>query len=299
LPYPTQPGQVGGHEGVGTIVKMGIGNEKADVKVGDRVGVKWLSGTCGSCAACLSGHDGVCFHQKISGYYTPGTFQQYVTGPANYVTPIPDGLDSAQAAPMLCAGVTTYAALRKSGAKSGEFVVILGSGGGLGHIGLQIGRSMGFRMIGIDADAKKDISVNSGAEAFFGLSQGAESVQSEVMKHTGGLGAHAVVVCTAANAAYASGIDLLRFGGRLVCVALPEGTPVPIGGALPQIIVMKELTIVGVAVGNRREAIETLNLAARGLVRSTLRTEKLDKLSDVFHEMEEGKLHGRVVLELD
>lgn len=134
LPYPTQPGQVGGHEGVGKIVKMGPGTERAAVKVGDRVGIKWVSAICGSCPACLSGHDGVCFNQKVSGYYTPGTFQQYVLGPADYVTPVPEGLDSAAAAPMLCAGVTVYAALRKSTAKSGDWVVLLGSGGGLGML---------------------------------------------------------------------------------------------------------------------------------------------------------------------
>lgn len=81
LPHPTQPGQVGGHEGVGKIVKMGSGTESSAVKIGDRVGIKWLSGICGSCAPCLSGHDGQCFSQKVSGYYTPGTFQQYVLGP--------------------------------------------------------------------------------------------------------------------------------------------------------------------------------------------------------------------------
>lgn len=79
---------------------MGAGTENAFVKVGQRVGIKWISAVCNSCPACLAGHDGVCFNQKISGYYTPGTFQQYVTGPASYVTPIPDGVDSAAAAPL-------------------------------------------------------------------------------------------------------------------------------------------------------------------------------------------------------
>lgn len=130
LPHPTQPGQVGGHEGVGKIVKMGPGTESAAVKVGDRVGIKWISAICGSCPACLAGHDGVCFNQKVSGYYTPGTFQQYVLGPANYVTPIPDSLDSAAAAPMLCAGVTVYSALEKSGARGGDWIALLGAGGG-------------------------------------------------------------------------------------------------------------------------------------------------------------------------
>jgi propanol-preferring alcohol dehydrogenase len=128
LPFPTQPGQIGGHEGVGTIVSMGAtpSGTTAPVKIGDRVGIKWISAICGACSACLAGHDGICFNQKVSGYYTPGTFQQYVLAPASYVTPIPEGLDSAAAAPMLCAGVTTYAALRRSGAESGQWVVVLG-----------------------------------------------------------------------------------------------------------------------------------------------------------------------------
>jgi len=134
LPAPTQAGQVGGHEGVGKIVKMGPGTETSSVKLGDRVGIKWISAICGSCPACLSGHDGVCFNQKVSGYYTPGTFQQYVLGPANYVTPVPESLPSDAAAPMLCAGVTVYSALRKSSAKSGDWVVLLGAGGGLGML---------------------------------------------------------------------------------------------------------------------------------------------------------------------
>ncbi|KAJ9665594.1 hypothetical protein H2201_004286 [Coniosporium apollinis] len=297
LPHPTQSGQVGGHEGVGKIVKMGPGTENSAVKVGDRVGVKWISAICWSCPACLEGHDGICFNQKVSGYYTPGTFQQYVLGPANYVTPIPDSLDSAAAAPMLCAGVTTYAALRKSGAQSGQFVAILGAGGGLGHIAVQLAsRGMALRVIGVDADEKKDLVMESGAEEFVGLGVG--DTVARVKELTGGLGVHAVLVLTAANAAYAGAMDMLRFGGRCVCVGIPEGDPIPIKGALPQFMVARALSIIGVAVGDRKEAIETLDFAARGIVKTHYRTEKMDKLTDVFQEMFEGKLKGRVVLDL-
>ncbi|KAK5014688.1 hypothetical protein LTR60_003232 [Cryomyces antarcticus] len=293
LPAPTQAGQVGGHEGVGKIVKMGPGTESAAVKVGDRVGVKWVSAT----SACLEGHDGVCFNQKVSGYYTPGTFQQYVIGPANYVTPIPDNLDSAAAAPLLCAGVTVYSALRKSEAKSGQFVVILGAGGGLGHLAVQIAsRGIGLRVIGIDHGSKEKLVTDSGAEAFIDHTKG--NAEEEVKKLTGGMGAHAVIVLTAANGAYASAMDLLRFGGTLVCVGIPEGDPLPIAKAYPQILVAKAQRIVGVAVGDRQEAIETLDLAARGVVKSHFRTAKMDELTSIFEDMFEGKLQGRVVLDL-
>ncbi|KAH7061544.1 chaperonin 10-like protein [Macrophomina phaseolina] len=298
LPFPTPEGQVGGHEGVGKIVKMGPGSEAAAVKLGDRVGIKWLNGICGSCTPCLAGMDGQCKSQKISGYYTPGTFQQYVLAPANYVTPIPDQLDSAAAAPMLCAGVTTYSALRKANAQSGDFVVLLGAGGGLGHIAVQLGsRGMGYRIIGVDSPSKESLILSSGAEYFLPHTLGAD-LPSRIQELTGGLGAQAVVVLTAANSAYAQAIDLLREGGTLVCVGIPEGAPVAIAGAVPQMLIGKALKIIGVAVGDRREAIETMDFAARGLVKTHYRTARMEELTDVFREMEEGKLQGRVVLDL-
>ncbi|MCJ1377431.1 hypothetical protein MMC17_000526, partial [Xylographa soralifera] len=301
LPYPTAPGQIGGHEGVGTIAKLGPGAELAGVKIGDRVGVKWVSRICGSCLACLEGYDGVCFNQAVSGYYTPGTFQQYVLGPANYVTPIPDSLSSTDAAPMLCAGVTTYAALKRSGAKAGQWVIVSGAGGGLGHIACQLGaRGMGFRMIGIDAASKRELVLASGAEHFVDVGAHADdaALTAEVLRLTGGPGAAAVLVCTASNTAYAQAMGFLRFGGTLVCVGMPEGALTPIATAFPNTMCAKMLTITSVAVGNRREAGEVLEFAARGVVKTHLRVERMEGLAGVFEEMAEGRLMGRVVLDL-
>ncbi|KAK2597848.1 hypothetical protein N8I77_012607 [Diaporthe amygdali] len=298
LPFPTEVGQIGGHEGVGEIVKMGPGTERSDVKVGDRVGIKWLADICGNCPPCLAGYDAVCFNQKISGYFWPGTFQQYVTSSATYVTPIPEALSSDTAAPMLCAGVTVYSALRKSNTQSGEWVVLLGAGGGLGHLAAQVAsRGMGLRVIGIDSGSKKDIVIESGAEHFIDFAA-SKDVAKEVMDLTGGLGAHAVVVLTAANGAYSMGMDLLRFGGTMVCIGIPEGEMKAISTAYPQILIAKAQKIVGVAVGNRKEAIETLDLAARGIIKTHFRTEKMDKLTEVFEQMHKGELNGRVVLDL-
>jgi len=299
LPFPTQAGQVGGHEGVGKIVKMGAGTDNAAVKMGDRVGIKWMAGICEACEACRAGMDASCFSGKVSGYYTPGTFQQYVLSPANYVTPIPDALSSDAAAPLLCAGVTVYAALRKTNADSGNFVVISGAGGGLGHLAVQFSaRGIGHRVIGIDHSSKKDLVLESGAEHFIPV-DGTDDLAEAVKNLTNGLGAHAVVVCTANNAAYAGSVDLLRFGGRVVCVGIPEGDLVPIQSANPSVLVAKALEIVGSAVGTRKQAIETMEFAARGIVKTHFRTEKMDKLTSVFEEMHKGELKGRVVLELD
>ncbi|PSS23096.1 hypothetical protein M430DRAFT_64761 [Amorphotheca resinae ATCC 22711] len=300
LPMMVPPTQVGGHEGIGIIHKLGPGSENGRVKVGDRVGIKWVAYACGACAPCLEGKDGVCFNQKISGYYYPGTFQEYALAPANYVTPIPDGLSSQDAAPMLCAGVTTYSALRKCDAKSGQWVVISGAGGGLGHLATQIGaRGMAYRIIGIDHGSKENLVKECGAEVFLDITKfDDKTLAAEVKKVTGGLGASAVIVCTAANRAYAQALDFLRFGGTLVCVGMPEGDSKPIEKAFPAVLVTQEWNIKGSAVGNQREALEVLDMAARGIVKTHLKVRKLEELTDVFHEMSEGKMQGRVVLDL-
>ncbi|EER41937.1 alcohol dehydrogenase [Histoplasma capsulatum var. duboisii H88] len=305
LPAPTAAGQVGGHEGVGKVVKLGPGTESSGVELGARVGVKWLQYACGNCEPCGAGVDACCVKSKVSGYYSPGTFQQYVTSPASYVTPIPDSLPSDLAAPLLCAGVTVYSALKRSQARPGDWVIISGAGGGLGHIATQLGsRGLGHRIIGIDHGSKRDIVLESGAEHFIDITQFTDNepkggkLAEHVQSLTGGLGAHAVIVCTSSNAAYAQGMYLLRMNGVLVCVGIPENVPLPIGSSFPAHLIGKQLSIVGSAVGTKRESIETMEFGARGIIQVHFRTEKMDALTDVFKEMERGDLKGRVVLDL-
>lgn len=257
-----------------------------------------MSGICNSCLPCLAGADAQCQNGKISGYYTPGTFQEYALGPADYVTPIPDGLPSAEAAPMLCAGVTVYSALQKANAQGGQYVVIMGAGGGLGHIACGIAsRGMGLRVIGIDHGSKEAVAKEAGVEFFLDFTKHKDMAQA-VKDVTGGLGAHAVLVLTSSNAAYAQAPTMLRFGGTVVCVGLPEGDVQPIASASAQLLIFKDLRIVGSAVGSRRQAIETLDFAARGVAKTHYRTVKLEGLTEVFEQMSEGKIEGRVVLEL-
>ena len=308
---------------MGKVVKLGLGTESLGVKVGDRVGIKWISSACGNCrmshapvllfqsifylltpVACHENVDAACSNAKLSGYYTPGTFQQYTLGPASYVTPIPDDVPSDVAAPLLCAGVTVYSALKRSEAKPGNWVVISGAGGGLGHIATQLSSGgLGHRVIGIDHGSKEELVRESGAEHFLDITKfpaddkGA-ALTAKVMELTGGRGANAAIVCTNSNAAYAQAIPMLGINGTLVCVGVPEHEPQPIMTAFPGLLIGKHIKIVGSAVGTRREAIETMEFAARGIIKPHFRLEKMEKLTDVFEEMHRGELKGRVVLDL-
>ncbi|KIW01724.1 uncharacterized protein PV09_06901 [Verruconis gallopava] len=291
---------VGGHEGVGIVKKLGPGNEHSPVKVGDRVGIKFIRGTCMSCVPCLEGHESQCINKTMSGYLNPGTFQQYVVSPANYVSPIPDGLASDQAAPMLCAGITVYTALRKTGAKSGEWVAIVGAGGGLGHLGVQLGaKGIAYRIIGIDHGSKRDLVMNSGAEAFVDFTQFDDAgIVKEVQRITGG-GAKAAICVTGNNKAYAQAFAVLGRGGTLVCVGMPEGEQLQLEGAYPAAFILRGVNITYASVGTRKDALEVLDFAKRGIVKSHHQIKKLEDLTEVFEQMSQGKLNGRVVLDLD
>jgi propanol-preferring alcohol dehydrogenase len=295
-------GQVGGHEGVGVVAQLGSSCEASGVNIGDRVGIKWIASACGNCMPCLAGADGICLNSEVSGYTWPGTFQEYVLAPAHYVTPIPDGLASEVAAPLLCGGVTVYSALKKSRAQAGDWVAIAGAGGGLGHLAVQLGgRGMGFRIVGLDLGNKESFVKECGAEAFVDITKypadgGSMGIADEILRVTGGAGAAAVIICSASNAAYSQALSYLRFNGTLVCVGVP-GEAEPIANAYPHLMVGKQLAIIGSNVGNRREAMETLAMAKR-VATTPFRLEKVQNITRVFEEMKGGKLQGRVVLDL-
>ncbi|KAL9079171.1 MAG: hypothetical protein Q9157_001922 [Trypethelium eluteriae] len=225
----------------------------------------------------------------------PGTFQQYVVSSAFYVTPIPDGLDPVIAAPMLCAGITVFSALNRCDTRPGQWVVISGAGGGLGHIACQLGsRGMAFRIIGVDHGSKEGLVRESGAEEFIDVTKfDDKTIAEEVKRLTGGKGATAAISCTSSNRAYSQALSMLTEGGTLVCAGVPEGTPQEISGAFPSNMIGRCLTIRGVSMGNKKDAIEIMDFAARRVVKPHCQVEKMENLTAVFKEMSEGKLMGR------
>ncbi|KAJ5394971.1 uncharacterized protein N7487_009274 [Penicillium crustosum] len=277
-PRPTLAGQIGGHEGVGYVVRLGTGLEGSSIMLGTRVGVKFV--------------------HNISGYYTPGTFQEYCLAPANYVTPIPDEVQSHLAAPLLCAGLSAYSALKKARVSPGDWVVVFGAGGGVGHLVCQMAaRVFSLRVIGIDFKEKETLVRSCGVETYLALEE-TKSLVNSVKAETNELGAAAALVCTGEDSAYSQALDMLRFNGVLVVVGVQEGKERPIENACPNAFLFNQSMIVGSSVGNYGEAVEVMNLARRGLIQTHVQVDKLDNLQAVFELMEKQEIRGKVVLEI-
>ncbi|KAJ6255983.1 hypothetical protein Dda_9276 [Drechslerella dactyloides] len=298
LRYPTPPNQVGGHEGIGKVVSTG-----ADVDsnmIGKRVGIKWIKSTCGECEFCLASLDASCPSLTVSGYYTPGTFQQYCLAAANYVTPIPENMASETAAPLLCGGMTVWSALKKADVKPDQWVAIPGAGGGLGHLAIQfVKNSKKGKVIAIDDGTKEEFCRKLGADAFLDFRKYSDEELADAVKTaTGGPGAHVVLVTTSSQKSYDQAIGLLRPGGKMVCVGIPEGQETPIKGVVASHIATKQKQVIGSAVGSLAETAECLAAAGRGEAKVEVSVLKLEKLGEIFRDMEEGKLQGRVVLDL-
>ncbi|CAE7134736.1 unnamed protein product [Rhizoctonia solani] len=331
-PAMPPPPLVGGHEGAGElariepledyspesgfIVAIGAGTQ-APVKIGQAVGIKWLGSSCLSCEACTRGYalfiptfhqclltvtlmvtrnEQICSKAVQTGLTFDGTFQQFAVSDAAHVTPIPESVPLHLAAPILCAGVTVYKAIKQADTLPGDIVVIPGAGGGLGHLAIQYAiNGFGLRVIAIDTgDNKKDLCLKLGAETFIDFKKSSNLV--EAVKHAAdGVGVHAAIVTSGSAAGYHQALQYLRPGGTLVAVGAPLGAKLELDivESIP-----RNITVKVSYVGNREDARQALDMVARGRVQTTCRIEPLTKLPDVFEEMEAGRLAGRVVLDL-
>lgn len=277
-----------GHEGVGFVAAVG-----ADVKFlkeGDRVGVPWLHSACGVCEYCLSGWETLCHHQQNTGYSVNGGYAEYVSAPAAYVGQLPDNLDFTLAAPILCAGVTTYKGIKETDTKPGDWIVIVGVGG-LGHVAVQYAKSMGLHVAAVDiCNDKLKLAKSLGAEIIINAKD--ENPGVVIQKQIGG--AHGVLVTAVSKDIFRTSLDVLRRGGTCALVGLPPGDfPTPIFE-----VVLKRITIRGSIVGTRKDLQECLQFAAEGKIVPTTETQPLEAINDVFTRMKQGKINGRVVLSI-
>ncbi|HVP54920.1 MAG TPA: alcohol dehydrogenase AdhP [Candidatus Eisenbacteria bacterium] len=282
---PTLP-FIPGHEGAGTVVALGPG--VTHLKNGDRVGVAWLHSACGHCEFCLSGWETLCKEQKNSGYSVNGGFAQYAVAEADYLGRIPNNLSFVDAAPILCAGVTTYKGLKETDTRPGQWVVISGVGG-LGHVAVQYAKAMGLHVAAVDLGPEKmALAKKLGAEIT--VDAKTQDPPTEIQKQIGG--AHGVLVTAVSTIAFKQALGMLRRGGTCVLNGLPPGEfPVSIFE-----LVLNGQTIRGSIVGTRTDLEEALQFAAEGKVKATIEVLPLDSINDIFPRLKAGKVNGRVVL---
>ncbi|SGZ48606.1 CIC11C00000004565 [Sungouiella intermedia] len=290
-PLATKLPLVGGHEGAGEVVAIGA-NVKG-WKVGDFAGVKWLNGSCMQCEFCQHGDEPNCAEADLSGYTHDGSFQEYATADAVQAAKIPAGTDLALIAPILCAGITVYKALKTANLKAGQWVCISGAGGGLGSLAVQYAKAMGFRVVGIDGgDEKGDFVKSLGAEAFVDFTK-TKDIVAAVKEATNG-GPHGAINVSVSEAAISQSVDYVRSTGTVVLVGLPAGAKVvaPVFDA-----VVKSISICGSYVGNRADSAEAIDFFTRGLIKCPIKIVGLSELPDVYKLMEEGKILGRYVVD--
>jgi propanol-preferring alcohol dehydrogenase len=286
-PVKPSPPFVPGHEGIGIVSELGPG--VTEVSIGDRVAMPWLGYACGTCDFCVSGWETLCLEQKNMGYSIDGGFGEYATAYARYVVKVPDGIDPFDAAPLTCAGVTTYKAIKVGGTRPSDLVAVFGVGG-LGHMAIQYARIAGGRVIAVDLiDEKLELARELGAE--FTVNAAKEDPVAAIQELGGADQAIALAVSPRSfEQAYGS----LRRGGTLVFVALPADNEMK----LPIFeTVLNGITVVGSIVGTRTDLREVFELHAAGLTTVTREMRPLAEVNEAIADVEAGHVTARVVFE--
>ena len=288
--WPVQPTPpfVPGHEGIGIV--EAVGRFVDSRRVGDRVAIAWLGYACGRCRHCIGGWETLCENQRNSGYSVNGAFAEYAVARADFATPVPAGVSPRDAAPLTCAGVTTYKAIKVARVAPAETVAIFGVGG-LGHLALQYARIVGGLTIGVDVAADKlAMATELGADHVVNAAQTDPVAAIQALG-----GADVAVALAASKESFDQAFRSLRRGGRLVCVALPANNPsvdVPIFDT-----VLGGKSVIGSIVGTRNDLAEVFDLHAAGRTRVVAVDRKLDEVNQCIDDVLGGRIPARVVFE--
>src|SRR5882724_3478444 len=283
LRYPRVPG----HEVAGRI--DAVGGNVTEWKKGQRVGVGWHGGHCFVCEQCQRGAFAMCVNRKVTGIDFDGGYAEYMIVPATALAAIPDELPAEEAGPFMCAGVTVFNALRHSGARAGDVVAVHGIGG-LGHLGVQYARQMGFETVAINrGNDKEPLARKLGAHHYIDAT--ANDVVAELQK----LGGARVILATAPNAQAISGlVDGLAPSGKLLVPAAPaEPLTVSVFS-----LIMRRSSVAGVYSGTARDSQDTMEFSALSGVHPMIEKYPLDRVAEAYEQMHSGKVRFRVVLTL-
>ena len=280
--YPIVPG----HEVAGVVEEVGEGVEWP--QVGARVGMPWLYSSCGHCKQCTRGDEVLCPQMQVTGVVQDGGYAEFMLAPAAYVAPIPDSLDFAEAAPLMCAGLTVYNGLRNAGFEPGDRVAVIGLGG-LGHLGVLYAKEMGGRAAVVSSSSEKEQESHKlGAERFINTEE--NSVAEALGDWEGGAN---VILATAPSAeSMSDALPGLAPGGTLVVLGVAPGEI----SASPMDLVAGRRRLMGSPSGSRKDIRDALEFAATHDVRPRIAERPLEDVGDVLNEMHERRLRDRVVL---
>jgi propanol-preferring alcohol dehydrogenase len=270
---------------------MAVGEGVNSFKEGDRAGIPWLFSACGECEWCITGWETLCPAAQYGGYSVNGGFAEYFVADARYAAHIPSRLAPAAAAPLLCAGITTYKGLKETEVRPGQWVVIMGVGG-LGHLAIQYAKAMGLQVAAVDVqDEKLELAHNLGAS--LRINSARQNPVAVIEREIGG--AHGVLITAPSLPAFRQGVGMTRRRGTCVLLGLPPGELV-----LPVFdIVLKRITVRGSLVGTRADMREALALASSFGIAAEVEMQPLRNINEVFDRLRHGKVHGRVVLDLE
>jgi len=285
-PVKPNPPFIPGHEGIGRVERVGVG-VSADW-VGRRVAIPWLGSACGHCRYCVSGWETLCESQINTGYSIDGAYAEYALAYTNGIVQVPDGVSSVDAAPLTCAGVTTYKAIKVANVVPAERVAVFGVGG-LGHMAVQYARIVGGLVTAVDIEqGKLELAEELGADH---LVNAATTDPVEAIHAVGG--ADVAVVLAASPKPFEQAYRSLRRGGRLVMVALPADNAaisVPIFNT-----VLSGISVIGSIVGTRQDLAEVFALHTAGRTKVIAETRDLDQVNECFDEVLGGKVPARLV----
>jgi D-arabinose 1-dehydrogenase-like Zn-dependent alcohol dehydrogenase len=281
MQYPRVPG----HEVVGLVDELGP--DVTSWKRGQRVGVGWFGGADGTCFACRRGDFRNCQNRKVTGFDYDGGYQQYMVAPMDALVAIPEALSSEEAAPLLCAGVTTFNALRHSGAMPGDLVAVLGVGG-LGHLGIQFASKSGYRVAAIGHEAEHEPLARKLGASFY-----IDSAAGDPAKELQDLGGAQAILATAPSAkAISAVVDGLGPNGKLLVIGA-SGEPLQV---LPLQLILASRSIVGCYSGTAADSEDTVRFAEQSGVHTMIETYPLEKADEAYARMMSGKAQFRVVL---
>ncbi|QDH16815.1 alcohol dehydrogenase AdhP [Swingsia samuiensis] len=288
--YGDKKGVTLGHEGIGVVTA--VAPDVTALKVGDRASVAWFYEGCGRCEYCTTGRETLCRDVKNAGYTVDGGMAEECIVPANYAVKVPDGLASPEASSVTCAGVTTYKAVKVSGVKPGQWIAVYGLGG-LGNLAVQYAKKVfNAKVVAVDiSDEKLAFAQKVGADIIINSKN--EDAAKIIQNKTGG--AHAAIVTAVASVAFEAAVNSVRAGGRVVAISLPPGA---MRLDIPH-LVFNGIEVVGSLVGTREDLAEAFAFAADGTVVPKVTLRSIKDVNDIFTEMEEGKIEGRMVIDFE